>query len=210
MTLYYSLVFALLVAEMVVFGALIVPMPFTWRRKLFVFLSENPIIAKIQYGLKITFIFILILFIDSLNRVYRVYLEKAQSSREGSTAEVVGGPIRAEVNARKFYSERNMYLTGFTIFLSLILNRTYILILEQLRLEEEVKRLRGDSTGAGKNSAKLAAAGDAGEISNYKKELAKKDAEIQALLKQTDGMQREYNRLGDEKSPVDPIVKKDR
>lgn len=49
----YEQVFALLVAEMVVFGALIVPMPFTWRRKLFVFLSENPIIAKIQYGLKV-------------------------------------------------------------------------------------------------------------------------------------------------------------
>jgi len=210
MTLYYSLVFALLVAEMVVFGALIVPMPFTWRRKLFVFLSENPIIAKIQYGLKITFIFILILFIDSLNRVYRVYLEKAQSAREGSTAEVVGGPIRAEVNARKFYSERNMYLTGFTIFLSLILNRTYILILEQLRLEEEVKRLRGDKTGSGKNSAKLAEAGNAGEISGLKKEIAQKDAQIQALLKQSDGLQREYNRLGDEKSPVDPVVKKDR
>lgn len=103
-----------------------------------------------------------------------------------------------------------MYLTGFTIFLSLILNRTYILILEQLRLEEEVKRLRGDKTGSGKNSAKLAEAGGAGEISGLKRELAKKDAEIQALLKQTDGLHKEYIRLGDEKSPVDPVPKKDR
>jgi hypothetical protein len=89
---------------MLVFGLLIVPMRFTWRRKVFIFLSENTIVAKIQYGLKvrpaqlclrtrsrfainhitqITFIFILILFIDSLNRVYRVHLEKSVAAREG-------------------------------------------------------------------------------------------------------------------------------
>ena len=39
------------------------------------FISENPIVAKIQYWMKITFVFILILFIDSVNRVYRVQIE---------------------------------------------------------------------------------------------------------------------------------------
>jgi B-cell receptor-associated protein 31 len=38
---------------MAVFGLLIVPMPFTWRRKIFIFLSENPVVAKVQYGLKV-------------------------------------------------------------------------------------------------------------------------------------------------------------
>ena len=45
--------FALLVFEMVVFVSLIVPMPFTMKRKLFTFISENPLIAKLQYGLKV-------------------------------------------------------------------------------------------------------------------------------------------------------------
>lgn len=44
------------------------------------FISENPLIAKLQYGLKITFIFILILFIDSVNRVYRVQVELASAT----------------------------------------------------------------------------------------------------------------------------------
>jgi len=47
-------VFVLLVFEMVVFMALIVPMPFTWKRKLFTFLAESPIVAKIQYGMKVS------------------------------------------------------------------------------------------------------------------------------------------------------------
>lgn len=44
------------------------------------FISENPIVAKIQYWLKITFVFILILFIDSVNRVYRVQVELAAAT----------------------------------------------------------------------------------------------------------------------------------
>jgi hypothetical protein len=68
---------------MLIFCALIVPLPFTWRRKLFTFISESPIIAKLQYGMKITFIFILILFIDSVNRVYRVQIELSGSDDQG-------------------------------------------------------------------------------------------------------------------------------
>jgi len=47
------------------------------------FISENPIVAKVQYWMKICFVFILILFIDSVNRVYRVQSELVAAS-EGS------------------------------------------------------------------------------------------------------------------------------
>lgn len=198
MTLYYSLVFALLVAEMVIFLALIVPLPFTWRRKLFLFISESRIIAKLQYGMKITFIFILILFIDSVNRVYRVQIELAaflrSDSRGGAT--VMGGSERMEVQARKFYSQRNMYLCGFTLFLSLILNRTYVMILDVLRLEEEVKNLKGDPAVKGKG-ATLQGAGAAGEVAKLKEELARKDRDMENMKKQVEGLQREYNSMGD-------------
>lgn len=46
-------VFLLLVFEMAVFMALIVPLPFTVKRKIFTFISESPVIAKLQYGLKV-------------------------------------------------------------------------------------------------------------------------------------------------------------
>ena len=51
------------------------------------FISENPVVAKIQYWMKITFVFILILFIDSVNRVYRVQIElmaAADQANKGS------------------------------------------------------------------------------------------------------------------------------
>ncbi|MCJ1403445.1 hypothetical protein MMC11_006668 [Xylographa trunciseda] len=212
-SLIYAPVFLLLVTEMSVFMLLIVPLPYTWRRKLFTFISESPLIAKLQYGMKITFIFILILFIDSVNRVYRVQVELAQANKQGQgAAGVLGGSERMEVQARKFYSQRNMYLCGFTLFLSLILNRTYVMILDVLRLEEKVKRYEGDPKAQGKESEKLAQAGGAGEIGKLKNQLAQKDRDMETLKKQSEGLSKEYNNLGDQygKMNTDGTPKKDR
>ncbi|KAM7207734.1 endoplasmic reticulum transmembrane protein 3 [Naviculisporaceae sp. PSN 640] len=197
MTLYYTLVFLLLVAEMALFMLLIVPLPFTIRRRMFTFISENPLVAKLQYGLKITFIFILILFIDSVNRVYRVQLELAAASENNNgSGPAIMGHERLEVQARKFYSQRNMYLCGFTLFLSLILNRTYIMILEVLRLEEKIKDYEGTNKNT-KQAEKLAVAGEPGEIARLKKALAEKDRDLENLKKQAAGLHREYDSLSE-------------
>ena len=120
------------------------------------------------------------------------------------------GNERMEVQARKFYSQRNMYLCGFTIFLSLILNRTYTMILDTLRLEEKVKQYEGDPKAKGKESAKLENAGGAGEISKLKNQLAQKDRDIETLKKQCEGLQREYNNMGDRVSGNDGTPRKER
>ena len=115
-----------------------------------------------------------------------------------------------EVQARKFYSQRNMYLCGFTLFLSLILNRTYVMILDTLRLEETVKRYEGDPKSNGKESDRLANAGGAGEIGDLKNKLKAKDRELEAMKKQSEGLSREYNNLGDQMKGQDSTPKKDR
>lgn len=200
MTLYYSLVFLLLVSEMVIFGILILPIPFTWRRRMFTFISTNPLVARAQYGLKVTFIGVLILFIDSVNRVYRV----AQES-EDAKGEAVAGHGRAELQARKFYSQRNMYLCGFTIFLSVILNRTYGLIVEVLNLEEKMRNVESGST---KDTQSELVQRD--EIEKLKDELRRKNVDLDTLMKQSDGLSREYDRLGDQVNSSSPAgFKKD-
>jgi hypothetical protein len=108
----------------------------------------------------------------------------------------MGGSERMEVQARKFYSQRNMYLCGFTLFLSLILNRTYVMILDVLRLEEELKSYKGET----KKGSSLDKAGKPGEVGALKEELAKKDRDMENLKKQVANMQNEYNRMGDQVS----------
>ena len=114
-----------------------------------------------------------------------------------------------EVQARKFYSQRNMYLCGFTLFLSLILNRTYIMILDILRLEQELREYKGKA-GNAKTGAKLNEAGGMNEIGDLKRKLAEKDRDIENLKKQAQGQHDEYMKLGDQVSPQDGVAKKDR
>ncbi|RFU74267.1 endoplasmic reticulum transmembrane [Trichoderma arundinaceum] len=198
MTLYYSLVFALLMGEMGMFMLLILPLPFNAKRRIFTFISESPLVAKVQYWMKITFVFILILFIDSVNRVYRVQVElmAAHDQTVKGNAAVVMGAERLEVQARKFYSQRNMYLCGFTLFLSLILNRTYVMILEVMRLEDKVRAYEGTNKNT-KQSEKLAVAGKPGELAALKEKLEKKDQDLQNLKKQAEQLHKAYDELSD-------------
>jgi B-cell receptor-associated protein 31 len=197
MTLYYTLVFVLLMAEMGLFMLLIVPLPFNIKRKIFVFISESPLVAKIQYYMKICFVFILILFIDSVNRVYRVQIELiAASENVKSGSAGVMGHERLEVQARKFYSQRNMYLCGFTLFLSLILNRTYSMILEVMRLEDRLRTYEGTNKNT-KESEKMAVAGKPGELAALKKKLEEKERDLETLKKQSTQLHKSYDELSD-------------
>ncbi|PFH60546.1 hypothetical protein XA68_10789 [Ophiocordyceps unilateralis] len=197
MTLYYTLVFMLLMFEMGLFMLLLVPLPFNVKRRIFTFISENPLVAKVEYWMKITFVFILILFVDSVNRVYRVQQEllaASEQSSKGSTTII--GSERLEVQARKFYSQRNMYLCGFTLFLSLILNRTYVMIIQVMRLEDRLKSYEGTNKDT-KESEKLAVAGKPGELAALKKELARKEEDLQTLKKQSSQLHKSYDELSD-------------
>lgn len=129
-----------------------------------------------------------------------------------SSRSAVLGHERMEVQARKFYSQRNMYLCGFTLFLSLILNRTYTMILDVLRLEEKVKRYEGSSKAGGKQGEKLENAGNIGEIGKLREALAAKDRDIEILKKQSEGLSKEYKTLSDtyEATQKDSTPKKDR
>jgi len=84
------------------------------------------------------------------------------------------------------------------------------MILDTLRLESEVQKLRGEAPKNSKTDAKLGEAGGIGEIARLKKEIAQKDRDIETLKKQSQGLANEYNRLGDQQTVADGSVKKDR
>lgn len=146
---------------------------------------STTVIAKAQYALKITFIFVAVLFIDAVQRMVKVTAE-GETMRDNTGMR----DARTESNfhARKFYAQRNTYLTGFTLFLSLILSRTYSLITELISTQEElVSAKKGQAPGA---SATASAGGSA--------EAEKLRVQLDNLKKQSDQQQKEYNRLADE------------
>lgn len=82
------------------FGVLVTPLPYKIRKTLFNWLSNSPIVAKIAYGLKISFIFIGILFVDALQRMQRTVSEAEAAKHGGQGLQ----DVRSETNhaAKKF------------------------------------------------------------------------------------------------------------
>jgi len=189
----------LLAAEMVTFCALVAPLPYGVRKRLFRFLSESLIVAKIAYGLKISFIFVGILFVDALQRMFRVTAE----SDLGKNGRGQGmQDVRTETNiaARKFYAQRNVYLTGFTLFLSLVLTRCFYIILDLIHTQEEYAKLKQQTAGKSKSAG--ANADDKKVIEELKRKLAESEAENEAkdrdfetLKKQASQNATEYDNL---------------
>ncbi|KAK9324217.1 B-cell receptor-associated protein 31-like-domain-containing protein [Lipomyces orientalis] len=186
---------------MVAFFVLVTPLPFNIRRRLLHFISTSDLIARTQYTLKIVFVFILILFIDSVNRVYRVQQDVSATSASGTV--ITTGTDRTEIQARKFYSQRNMYLCGFTLFLSVILNRTYVLLVELLAAEDKIVAMKAGAEMATANSKVISLKDEEidrlrAELESKETELKSKETDLETLKKQCEGLSAEYKRLGDQ------------
>ncbi|KAF8316413.1 endoplasmic reticulum protein [Clavulina sp. PMI_390] len=192
MTVYYTLTFMLLVAEMATFVGLILPLPFTLRKNIFHFLNTNPLIARLAYALKISFIFVAILFVDAVQRMLRISAKSEETTGQAQD-------VRTETNfaARKFYAQRNMYLTGFTLFLSIILTRTFYILLDLVHVQSEYSELKKATTANGKSGA----ADQAAQITSLKAELSAlqaKERDFENLKKQASQQAAEYDRLSTE------------
>ncbi|KAI9511233.1 B-cell receptor-associated protein 31-like-domain-containing protein [Russula earlei] len=199
MTIYYSLTFALLASEMFTFCIFVAPLPFKIRRKLFRFLSESQTVAKVAYGLKISFIFVGVLFVDAVQRMFRITTEVEAAKSIGQGIQ----DVRAETSiaARKFYAQRNVYLTGFCLFLSLVLTRTFLIIQDLIHLQDEYAKLKKATADNSRNN--VLAGDQTREIERLKKDL-------EALKEQARSQAKEYDRLADQynKETSQPISDK--
>jgi len=187
MTIYYSLTFMLLASEMVAFCVFVAPLPFKVRRRVFRFLSESFIVAKIAYGLKISFIFIGVLFFDALLRMFRITTEVEAAKHSGQGLQ----DVRTETSfaARKFYAQRNVYLTGFCLFLSLVLTQTFHIIQDLIHIQDEYAKLK-----------KAAASNSRGNVvaDDQTKEIERLKKDLETLKAQARSQATEYDRLADQ------------
>ncbi|KAG7531244.1 hypothetical protein FFLO_04486 [Filobasidium floriforme] len=164
---------------MTLFSLVVAPMPFKLKSKLTYFLAENPVVAKISYGVSWLYLFVAVLFVDSVQRMIKI-------AREGSEAKEERGvqDVRVETNyrSRKFYAQRNLYLTGFTLVMALLLTRAFMITFDLVKTHEELNKL-GNSTA--KNSASSRQTQDLqDEVAALKKKVQAKEVEIANVKKQ--------------------------
>jgi len=197
MTIYYTLTFMLLVAEVATFVVIVLPLPHGVRKRFFRFLSESPLVAKVAYGIKIAFIFVGILFMDALQRMWRVTaeVEAAKSNGQGMS------DVRSETNfaARKFYAQRNTYLTGSCMFLSIVLTRTFYILLDLIHSQEEYAKLKQEV--AKSSRGQITSQDQTKQIEELKKKLAATEEKVRdydIVKKQAEQNAKEYDRLATE------------
>ncbi|CAO3695062.1 unnamed protein product [Umbelopsis ramanniana] len=192
MALHYSICFGIMVTEILIFGVLILPLPKHWRRQLVKFVSTSPLVAKAIHILKIIFVFVFVLFVDAINRLQRPGgLEDQSAAGQHMMHDMRSGAAFA---ARKFYAQRNLYLTGFTLFLSLILNRTHTLLIE-LSVAEEALETNGQVGSANSDESKT--------LREQIAELKKKHLDYDTLKKQAAQQNKEFDRLADEHNALE-------
>lgn len=144
MSLYYALVFAILVVEIAIFSVLSLPIPTRIRKPLTLLLLKPFRLPTVQVAIKCILGFILILFVDCINKVYNINSElNAGKNPNAGSAATAGGTVlsqnRIEVISRKFLAQRNMYLTGITLFLTFVVVRTYSLVNELITMKDNYR-----------------------------------------------------------------------
>lgn len=89
---------------------------------------------------------------------------------------------RAEVQSRRFYAQRNMYLCGFTLFLTLILTRTYSLVAELIDIKDKLDVLDKETVSP-----------DSDDVATLKRSLKAKDAQLNLLKEQAAALSSDYD-----------------
>ncbi|KAI5949975.1 ECM3 [Candida theae] len=140
---------------------------------------------QFQIALKCVLGFVFVLFVDSVNRVYAVTSELTSATQAHPGTSIMND--RSEIQARRFYAQRNMYLCGFTLFLTLILTRTYNLVVELIATKDKVDALQENNVEAGSTTA-----GDSEELVKLKAELAEKDKTLETLKSQASTLSKDY------------------
>lgn len=150
------------------------------------FISRSPLMSKLQYGLKIAFVFVFVLFIDSVNRLQSTLpIENQAEQVPGAPAQPSNLHMDSTFAARKFYAQRNIYLTGSTLLLSLILSRTYSLILEILTAQEKLAAAQSGQSNDGEVT----------QLRAELKELQGKDSDIDSVKEKAKLEADEYDTL---------------
>ncbi|KAJ3017773.1 hypothetical protein HKX48_003388 [Thoreauomyces humboldtii] len=94
--------------------------------------------------LRFVFVYVLIMFADSLNKLLRK--DTPGNVREGTVDYMSSGHGDTSYQkSRVFYEQRNLYLTGAVLFLSLLLNRYIALITELVSIETKAEALKSQA-----------------------------------------------------------------
>lgn len=180
-----SLVFSVLVGQMVILTILVLPSPYVVRKnivKVYEGLRKN---SNVKVGIVFVSCLMLLQFFDCWNRLTRFH---------NHTRSLGLGEMTPEHLATKFYSQRNLYISGAVLYLGMAIF-TVMTIIDKLVVKisdiREMKLKLAKGTEENKS-----------EREKYQRLIELKKQDIATLKKQLDGLQRSYDELNVKIQPV--------
>lgn len=220
MSLHWTLIAGCLYIEIAIVLLLVLPVfsPQRWNR----ILNSNFMKAlknQARYYFLLVFVVLLIFLLDAV-REMRKYSNADTSEHQHSHLDA-----EMQANMRLFRAQRNFYISGFTLFLSLVIRRLLILVSQQAQLiaqgEAAMKQAQGataaarsylnqksgDAEGAKKDEAADEKVKTLEEkVATLEKELATAVSDRDAVKSQATAVTKEYDRLLEEHRKVQESI----
>jgi len=210
MSLSWVLIAGFLYVEIAVVCLFLIPfIPNRTWAKLFKSKLLKGLENQLIYYFYILVAILILFFLDSLREVGK-YGEEEQSSDGHSH----GGHLdtQMQLHMKRFRSQRNMYISGFALFLCLVIKRMVSLMITSSALESEkeaaIKQAKSASKAAetlmeqqgnaqDKESAEVLGLKE--ELKEAKQELSKAKKDVESMKSQASNVSAEYDRLMEEK-----------
>jgi len=216
MSLHWTLIAGFLYTEIRFLFLLLIPFisPKVWH-KLFK--------SKLLKGIENQFIYyfyvlvtILILFLLDAIREMRKYSEEQFEEQNSHASSHLD--MQMQTHMRLFRAQRNFYISGFALFLCLVIRRMVGLLVANATLDVEREAALKQAQSASRAAEALMAGGDASsdgssmkemaeKLAKAEKELAKANKDVESMKSQSENLTNEYDRLMEEKDKLERKLK---
>ena len=143
MTLFNQLTFFALIAEIVIFVASLLPTRFISAKKrteAFDVLSKLSMNEHVQWTSKIILFIILGVFVDTVMRLMRLESDSKDEHSFHQSSE--SAFVELQHKSKRFYAQRNLYLSSFTLFMMLVLYVRFTELYHSASMQMELEALK--------------------------------------------------------------------
>lgn len=210
MSLHWTLIAGFLYAEIAVILILLIPFisAKTWN-KLFKSRFLKGLENQLIYYFYVLVAILVLFFLDAL-REMRKYSDENHASEHSHGGTHLDAQMQMQM--RLFRAQRNFYISGFALFLCLVIKKLVSLLSKNATLDAEKEAAMKQATAASRAAESLIDGADLGgkkdselekELKEAREELRKAKKDVESMTAQSKSLSSEYDRLLEEKDKLE-------
>jgi len=206
MSLHWTIIAGFLYGEIAALLLLLIPFisPRTWN-KLFKSRLLKGLESQLIYYFYVLVTILVLFFLDAIREMRKYSDDPQDSSHSHHDGHL---DVQMQTHMRLFRAQRNFYISGFALFLCLVIRRMVTLLSNNACLDVEKEAAMKQAQSASRAAEELMKGGDGSD--ELKEKLAQKEIELSKALKdvasmkaQAENLSSEYDRLCDEKNALE-------